>query len=75
MTLASPDDALLRALMVKLAADRQLRLDETLVNYLVNRIERSFAAARAAVQTLDDEAMRQHRPVTLALAAEMFRTP
>ena len=75
VTLTPPDDALLRSLLVKLAADRQLALDESLVNYLVNRIERSFAAAHAAVQRLDEEAMRQHRPVTRALAAELFRTP
>lgn len=71
--LAPPDDALLRSLIVKLAADRQLAVDEPLVNYLANRIERSFAAARAAVQRLDEEAMRQHRPVTRMLAAELFR--
>ncbi len=75
VTLAPPDDAMLRSLLVKLAADRQLALDEPLVNYLVNHIERSFAAAHMAVQKLDDEAMRQHRPVTRALAAELFRTP
>jgi chromosomal replication initiation ATPase DnaA len=73
--LAAPDDTLLRALIVKLAADRQITMDEALVNYLANRIERSFAAARAAVHRLDEEAMRQHRPVTRALAAELFRTP
>jgi chromosomal replication initiation ATPase DnaA len=73
VALAPPDDALLRSLIVKLAADRQLAADEALVNYLANRIERSFAAARAAVLRLDEEAMRQHRPVTRALAAELFR--
>jgi chromosomal replication initiation ATPase DnaA len=73
VTLAPPDDALLRALIVKLAADRQIAVDETLVNYLANRIERSFAAAREAVKRLDQEALRQHRPVTRALAAELFR--
>jgi len=75
VALAAPDDALLRALIVKLAADRQLAVDEALVNYLVNRIERSFAGARAAVTLLDREAMRQQRPVTRALAAELFRGP
>jgi len=75
VALAAPDDALLRALIVKLAADRQLAVDEALVNYLVNRIERSFAGARAAVTLLDREAMRQQRPVTRALAAELFRAP
>ena len=73
VTLRAPDDALLRALIVKLAADRQLTADEPLVNYLVNRIERSFVAARATVARLDEEALRRHRPVTRALAAELFR--
>jgi len=73
VALAPPDDVLLRAVIVKLAADRQLAVDEALVNYLANRIERSFAAAHAAVVRLDEEAMRQHRPVTRALASELFR--
>jgi chromosomal replication initiation ATPase DnaA len=75
VALDAPDDTLLRALIVKLAADRQLAVDEALVNYLANRIERSFASARAAVALLDEEALRQHRPVTRALAAELFRAP
>ena len=75
VTLPAPDDALLRALIVKLGADRQLTLDDTLARFLINRIERSFAGARAAVARLDDEGMRQHRPVTRALAAEVFREP
>lgn len=73
VAMAPPDDALLRSLIVKLAADRQLAVDETLVNYLANRVERSFAGARAAIVRLDQEAMRLHRPVTRALAAEIFR--
>ncbi|MEP7030067.1 MAG: DnaA/Hda family protein [Pseudolabrys sp.] len=75
VSLAAPDDALLRALIVKLAADRQIAVDEALVNYLANRIERSFASAHDAVVRLDQEAMRQQRPVTRALAAELFRAP
>jgi chromosomal replication initiation ATPase DnaA len=73
VALSAPDDALLRSLIIKLAADRQITMDQTLVTYLANRIERSFAAARMAVARLDEEAMRQHRPVTRALAAELFR--
>ena len=75
VTMSSPDDAFLRALIVKLAADRQISVDEALVNYLANRIERSFVAARAAIDRLDEEALRQHRPVTRALAVELFRVP
>ncbi len=72
-TLQAPDDAMLRAVLVKLAADRQLALDESVVSYLSTHIERSFAAARSAVIALDNEALRQRRPVTRALAAEIFR--
>lgn len=73
VTLQAPDDAMLRAVIVKLAADRQLGFDESVVRYLSTRIERSFAAARAAVIALDNEALRQGRPPSRALAAEMFR--
>ena len=75
VALAAPDDELLRLVMVKLAADRQIVLDEAVVGYVANRIERSFAAARSAVLALDEEAMRRHRPITRALAAEVFRAP
>jgi chromosomal replication initiation ATPase DnaA len=71
--LQAPDDAMLRGVIIKLATDRQLALDDSVVSYLTTRIERSFAAARAAVIALDSEALRQRRPVTRALAAEIFR--
>ncbi|HEX4043820.1 MAG TPA: DnaA/Hda family protein [Xanthobacteraceae bacterium] len=69
----APDDALLRGVIIKLAADRQMQLDESVVGYLSNHIERSFAAARAAVIALDREALRQGRPPSRTLAAELFR--
>ncbi|HEY5963321.1 MAG TPA: chromosomal replication initiator DnaA [Xanthobacteraceae bacterium] len=73
VALDTPDDALLRAVIVKLFADRQLAVDESLVGFLVNRIERSFAGAREAVRALDREALRLKRPVTRALAGDLFR--
>jgi len=73
VTLAAPDDPLLRAVMAKLFADRQMAADPALLDYLLNRIERSFSAARRAVDQLDRESLRQKRPVTRALAAELLR--
>jgi chromosomal replication initiation ATPase DnaA len=75
ISLTAPDDALLRAVLVKLFADRQLAVDESLIGYLAARIERSFAVARMTVATLDAEAMRRKRPLTRALAAEILREP
>ncbi len=73
IALLPPDDQLLRALIIKFCADRQLIVDEAVVNFLATRIERSFAAARQAVELLDTEALRLGRPVTRALAAELLR--
>jgi chromosomal replication initiation ATPase DnaA len=73
VTVTPPDDALLQALMMKLAADRQIDLDPALLSYLVQRLERSFSAVRAAIVALDREALRQKRPISRALAAELFR--
>jgi chromosomal replication initiation ATPase DnaA len=73
VALQAPDDATLRGVIVKLATDRQLTLDDSVVRYLATHIERSFAAARSAVIALDKEALRQGRPASRALAAEMFR--
>lgn len=73
VSLLQPDDLLFRGLIVKFCADRQLSIDETVVSYLTNRIERSYAAARHAVDLLDTEALRLGRPVTRALAAELLR--
>jgi len=74
VAIAPPDDGLLRAVLVKLFADRQLAVDESLIGYLAVRIERSFAAARQVVVQLDDEAMRHQRPLTRALAADVLKS-
>jgi chromosomal replication initiation ATPase DnaA len=75
VSLLPPDDQLFRALIVKFCADRQMVIDEAVVSFLATQIERSFAAARQAVEHLDTEALRLGRPVTRALAAELLRNP
>jgi chromosomal replication initiation ATPase DnaA len=73
VTLDAPDDQLLRSLIVKFAADRQMKIDESVVGYLAARIERSSKSAREAIDRLDSEALRQGRAVTRSLAVELFR--
>ena len=72
VTIGPPDEALLAALMIKLFADRQLRIGQELPAYLLPRLERSFAAVRAAVAALDQAALSKGRPVTPALAREVL---
>ena len=65
--IAAPDDCLLRQVIVKLFADRQLEVDPGVVDYLVTRMERSLGAAGALVDEIDREALargsRVNRPI------------
>jgi chromosomal replication initiation ATPase DnaA len=72
--LLPPDDSLLASLLRKLFADRQLLVAEEVVAYLVARIERSFAAAAAAVDALDKAGLASGRPITVPLARAVLGT-
>ncbi|MGE5505998.1 MAG: HdaA/DnaA family protein [Actinomycetota bacterium] len=65
--IGAPDDDTLAAVLVKLFADRQLKVGEEVVAYLLGRIERSFAAAQAVVASADQASLAQRRPVTVPL--------
>lgn len=65
---AEPDDGLLGAVLVKLFADRQVRVGVEVVAYLLPRIERSFAAARRVVAALDAASLARRGPITVPLA-------
>ena len=67
-----PDDRLLAALIMKLMADRQIMPPPALVNYLVPRVERSFAAAAEIVAALDCESLSSGRAINIKLAATLL---
>jgi chromosomal replication initiation ATPase DnaA len=67
-----PDDSLLEAVLAKLFADRQLRIGAEILRYVVPRMERSFAAARAIVERLDRAALAESRTVTVPLARRVL---
>jgi DnaA regulatory inactivator Hda len=72
VAIGAPDDQLLAALLVKLFADRQLRVPAEVVDYLQGRMERSFAAASAVVAALDAASLADRRPLTVPLARRVL---
>ena len=80
VTIGLPDDALLRALILKHLKDRQIALPkdkdgevgDQILEYMVRRMERSAAGAARLVEALDAEALAQRRPITRALAAKVL---
>lgn len=68
-----PDDALLRGVLVKLFADRQLVVEEAVVSYLMLRMPRSLEAARTLVAEIDRLALVEKSAVTRSLAARVLQ--
>jgi chromosomal replication initiation ATPase DnaA len=70
--LNAPDDALLRAVLVKHFADRQIAVDEAVVSYLLSRMERSFEAARRLVAEIDQRALADKAEVSRGFVARVL---
>jgi chromosomal replication initiation ATPase DnaA len=68
----APDDALLAAVLLKLFQDRQLHVSEGVIAYLVQRMERSFAAARRIVGALDALSLQRQRAVTVVMVRDLL---
>lgn len=68
--LSEPDDELLRHVMVKLFADRQLTVDEKIIDYCVLRMERSLESAGRLVDAIDAEAMSRKSAISRSTAAQ-----
>ena len=65
---ADPDDLLLRAVLTKHFADRQLQPSPRLIDWLLPRIERSFASAAWIVAALDEAALSGGLVINQSLA-------
>lgn len=67
-----PDDPLIAAVLVKLFADRQLKVDDGVLAFVLARMERSFDAARKLVAAIDAAALAERRNITVPLAREVL---
>jgi chromosomal replication initiation ATPase DnaA len=72
-SLGEPDDELLRGLLVKLFADRQIAVDEPIIAYMLSHMERSAAFARSIVETIDRTALAERAEVTRSFVARLLR--
>jgi chromosomal replication initiation ATPase DnaA len=72
--IGAPDDALLKTVMLKHFADRQLAIDPKSLDFLALHIDRSLAAAALAVAAVDRAALGSGRKISRQLVAEALGT-
>ena len=70
--IGEPDEMLLSQVIFKLFADRQIEIDEKIVNFLLLRMERSLAVAQNIVERMDHLALSKKVPVSRAIAADVL---
>lgn len=66
------DEALLGSVLVKHFADRQLRVAPDVIAYLLQHMERSFAAAADVTARLDQASLRDKSAITVPLARKVL---
>jgi len=71
--IGAPDEALLRTVMLKHFADRQIDIDPKVLEFLAVRIDRSLEAAAAAVEAVDRAALASGRKISRQLVVEALQ--
>ena len=72
ISIERPDESLLRAVLVKLLADRQLPATPAAVNHLARYMDRSMACAIALVDKIDKSLWHIPKMVTRTLASDVL---
>lgn len=72
IAMGEPDEELLRAVLVKLFADRQLLVDPNVIAHVVLHMDRSMTAASRIVAEIDRRSLAVQRRVTRSLAAAVL---
>jgi chromosomal replication initiation ATPase DnaA len=70
--IGAPDEALIRTVMLKHFADRQLDIDPKVLTYLALHVDRSLAAAAAAVAAVDRAALATGRKISRQLVTDVL---
>lgn len=72
VAIREPDDQILAAVLVKLFNDRQLRVSEDVITYILPRIDRSFEAVRVLVNAIDSRTLAEKKAVSIPLVKDLL---
>ena len=67
-----PDDELLFALILKNLSDRQISIDEKLINFIIKRIDRSYGNISNFIYKIDELSLKKRKPIDFKLIREVL---
>ena len=66
-SIEEPDDTLMEALIIKLFNDRQISVKPKTVNFLMQRIERSYLGVSEIIELIDKVSLSQKKSISIKL--------
>ena len=67
-----PDDDLMFALILKNLSDRQISIDEKLINFIIKRIDRSYGNIFNFIYKIDELSLKKKKPIDFKLIKEVL---
>ena len=67
-----PDDELMFALILKNLSDRQISIDEKLINFIIKRIDRSYDNISKFIYKIDELSLKKRKPIDFKLIKEVL---
>mgnify|MGYP001484821457 FL=1 len=67
-----PDDELIFALILKNFSDRQIKLEKQIIDFIVNRIERSYSKISEFIYKVDELSLKKKKPINLKTIKEIL---
>ncbi len=67
-----PEDDLMYALILKNLSDRQISIEKKLVDFIINRIDRSYGKISDFIYKIDEISLKRKKPIDLEIIKEVL---
>ena len=67
-----PDDELIFAIILKNFSDRQIKLEKQIIEFIVNRVERSYGKISEFIYKVDELSLKKKKPINLKTIKEIL---
>ena len=70
--ISKPDDDLIYALILKYCSDKQIKIDNKLIEYIIKRIDRSYGKIFNFIYKLDKMSLLKKKPIDLKIIKQLI---
>ena len=67
-----PDDELIFAIILKNFSDRQIKLEKKIIEFIINRIDRSYGKIYDFIYKIDELSLKKKKPINLKTIKEIL---